>query len=155
MINEFKGPYRFLSNFYPSIIVYCNISYPTVEHFFQAMKTTDGVARKRIAAYRYPGQAKKAGRGLVLRPDWEDIKIKVMAYGLRQKFEGTPLGIELVKTYPHALIEGNYWHDNYWGDCLCAKCSSGAGENLLGKILQCLRTHLINGTLRAAHDPDF
>ena len=40
MINSFVGPCRFLSNFYPSEITYEGITYPTVEHAFQASKTT-------------------------------------------------------------------------------------------------------------------
>jgi hypothetical protein len=73
-IKGFSGQYRFLSNFYPSMIY----KYPTVEHFYQAMKTHDQELRSRIAACTTPGEAKRMGRNLDLRKDWEDIKNDVM-----------------------------------------------------------------------------
>ena len=41
MIVEFDGEYEFLSNFYHSPFTHDGITYPTNEHFFQAMKTLD------------------------------------------------------------------------------------------------------------------
>ena len=41
MINCFDGEFAFLSNFYPSLIFDGNIWFPTVEHYFQAAKTTN------------------------------------------------------------------------------------------------------------------
>lgn len=40
-IDRFSGPHRFLSNFYPSPIIYDGVAYPTVEHAYQAQKTLD------------------------------------------------------------------------------------------------------------------
>lgn len=37
------------------------------------------------------------------------------------------------------LIEGNYWHDTYWGVC------EGVGENHLGKLLMEIRNELYIG----------
>lgn len=50
MICFFDKRYSFLSNFYPTPITDNGIIYPTNEHFFQAMKTTDVEERKKIAA---------------------------------------------------------------------------------------------------------
>ena len=33
------------------------------------------------------------------------------------------------------LVEENYWHDNFWGNCLCPECNQIKGQNNLGKIL--------------------
>ena len=41
VILEFKGEYAFLSNFYPSTFILDGKIYPTVEHYFQAQKTTN------------------------------------------------------------------------------------------------------------------
>lgn len=51
MINEFRGKYRFLSNFFSQKVpvVYENITYPTVEHFYQAMKATNEAIRLSIS----------------------------------------------------------------------------------------------------------
>lgn len=138
MISEFRGKYRFLSNFYPSPITYARIRYPTVEHAFQASKTTDHEGRRRVSILPTPGLAKKAGRRLPLRPDWEDVKLAVMEELLRRKFQDTTLGLALVGTRPHELVEGNTWGDRYWGIDL----RTGHGENHLGLLLMKIREEL-------------
>ena len=91
---------------------------------------------KRLVLRNYAASAaKRAGRGVTLRSDWESIKRKVMEYALRHKFsEGTSHYDNLSKT-TGLLVEYNYWHDNEWGDCTCDKCNSKRGKNLLGKLL--------------------
>ena len=84
-IKEFEGEYAFLSNFYHAPVHYKGINYPTNEHYFQAMKTVDIELRKKIAAAPTPGEAKRLGRHVPLRPLWEDIKEKVMLSGLELK----------------------------------------------------------------------
>jgi len=140
MIQQFRGEYRFLSNFYPSKIEYGGIVYPTLEHFFQAMKTLDKKERLFIAQLPYPGQAKKAGRKVRLRPDWENIKLQVMAYGLSKKFKDPILREKLIGTTGKTLVEGNYWNDTYWGICL----KTGKGQNHLGNMLMQLRDALVS-----------
>ena len=139
MIMEFNGEFAFLSNFYPSPIEKDGIKYPTVEHFFQAMKTTYIEERKTIAAARTPGLAKRLGRQVHLRPDWEDIKVDVMKQGLELKFSDLELRMRLVNTGNMPLVEGNTWHDNTWGDCACPECANIQGHNILGKLLMDLR----------------
>ena len=78
MIAEFEGQYAFLSNFFPSPIIYEGITYPTNEHFFQAMKTLDQEERRAIAAAGTPGKAKRMGRQVSLRNDWEQVKVDVL-----------------------------------------------------------------------------
>ena len=139
MIDKFDGKYSFLSNFYPSKIVYEGIEYPSVEHAFQAAKTLDITKRLEIANLSSPGAAKRVGRQIDLRPDWEEVKEKVMEDCLRMKFTGsTELILKLFATEGHFLIEGTTWHDQYWGICTCEKCG-GNGENRLGKLLMKIR----------------
>ena len=140
MINDFTGDYYFLSNFSSSPIYEEPkpgeiIEYPTVEHYFQAMKTKNLGLRKKIAAAATPGQAKCMGRHLQLRPDWENIKLDVMASAIRGKFEWPELRKKLLATGDEELEEGNTWHDNFWGNCHCKKCQSIPGLNYLGAIL--------------------
>lgn len=142
MIIEFEGKYEFLSNFYPSPISYEGIVYPTNEHFFQAMKTLDINSRKAIAAADTPGKAKRMGRSVVLRPDWESVKVDVMRIGLQHKFKNPELRVKLLSTGNEELMEGNTWHDNTWGNCLCDKCINIPGRNMLGMLLMELRKEL-------------
>ena len=128
---EFDGENEFLSNFYHSPIFYEGIVYPTNEHFFQAMKTLNLKEREAIAAAPTPGVAKRMGRKVQLRSDWEDVKIEVMKKGLELKFRDYELAQKLIDTGDEELIEGNWWNDTYWGVC------NGIGKNMLGKLFEC------------------
>src|SRR4051794_31274057 len=86
MIERFDGEYAFLSNFWPSPLVRDGITYPTVEHAFQAAKAVDRLERQRIAALPTPGAAKRAGRKVAIRPDWETVKVAMMEDLVRRKF---------------------------------------------------------------------
>ena len=142
MIVEFDGQYDFLSNFYPSTIYHDGITYPTNEHFFQAMKTLDISERKAIAAAETPGLAKRMGRNVKLRPDWEKIKVDVMRLGLILKFTDAELAQKLIATGDEELVEGNWWCDQTWGSCTCPKHIRTPGRNLLGMLLMELRKDL-------------
>ena len=141
-IDSFNRDYAFLSNFYESPIEFEGIKYPTVEHYFQAMKTLNLSERKNIADAPTPGKAKQFGRSVWLRADWENVKDDVMLAGLRLKFQIPELRTELLNTGDAELIEGNFWHDNTWGDCVCDKCLDKPGENRLGKLLMKVREEI-------------
>lgn len=142
-INCFDREYAFLSNFYEAPIEKDGIEYPTNEHFFQAMKTLDIEKRKEIAAASTPGQAKRMGRNVNLRPDWEQSKYQIMKEGLTLKFfTHKDLAEKLFATGDAWLIEGNYWHDNTWGDCQCPRCLTIDGKNWLGTLLMEIRRGL-------------
>lgn len=132
----FDGEYAFLSNFYSSPITISGINFPTVEHAFQALKTIDAEERKKIAVAATPGQAKRLGRKVQLRQDWEEVKENVMYICLKAKFDIPELREKLLATGESELIEGNWWGDTYWGVC------NGIGQNRLGQLLMRLRTEL-------------
>lgn len=136
MINSFEGEYAFLSNFYEHPISNGVITFPTNEHYFQAMKTLEDDERLAIARATTPGQAKRMGRSVKLRPDWESIKLDVMETAVRIKFTDSELAAKLIATGDEELIEGNWWNDTFWGVC------NGVGENHLGKILMKVRADI-------------
>jgi predicted NAD-dependent protein-ADP-ribosyltransferase YbiA (DUF1768 family) len=80
-----------------------------------------------------PGEAKKAGRSVHLRTDWEQIKVGLMCGLVSQKFQDPKLKQMLLDTGDQELIEGNYWFDDFWG------VHNGKGKNQLGKILMLVR----------------
>jgi ribA/ribD-fused uncharacterized protein len=142
MIDSFRGPHAFLSNYCAAPLLYGGVRYPTVEHFFQAMKSPDPAERARVAALPTPIEAKRAGRTLKLRADWGEIKEVAMLWALRQKFApGTALAARLLATGEETLVEGNLWHDNYWGSCRCGRCGD-RGQNRLGELLMQVRREL-------------
>ena len=143
IIDYFSGEYGFLSNFSYSPITIEGKTWPTIEHMFQAGKTLDENMRERIRISPSPKEAKRIGRRMPLRPDWERIKKDVMLECVRLKF-GQNRGIreKLFGTGDAVLIEGNTWHDNIWGNCRCSRCREIKGQNLLGRILMKVREEL-------------
>lgn len=144
MINKFHGDYRFLSNFYPAIVYYKGVSFPTVEHAYQASKTLDDVVIRSISKLQADkaGKAKRIGRTVKLRLNWEVLKLSMMEIFIRQKFDQISLKKKLLQTGTEELIEGNTWHDNYYGNCECLRCKDIKGENHLGKLLMKVRKSL-------------
>ena len=140
-IHGFQDKYRFLSNFYMSEYKLNGKSYYTVENGFQSYKTDPPDERIRVAGT--PSEAKRLGRLVPLRSDWEEIKDKVMHEHVLAKFsQNDDLKQLLIKTNDAVLCEDNTWHDNYWGDCTCDKCQFIEGKNMLGKILMKVREQL-------------
>lgn len=146
MIDKFDGEYEFLSNFYPSEILFdpsgeCKLLAPSVEHAFQASKTLNTYEAIEILNAPTPGRSKRLGRKCKLRPDWERVKDDVMYFYLKEKFAIPELRDKLLATEDAILIEGTTWHDRYWGVCYCDKCQ-GHGRNKLGELLMRLRKEL-------------
>lgn len=135
-IARFDGDFAFLSNFYPAIISMDGMSFLNAESAFQAQKCLNRQDRFQFCNLS-PRDAKKLGRKVKLRLDWEAIKDQVMAYVLHLKFRQHPeLGNLLIATGDAELIEGNPWRDTYWGVC------DGVGKNRLGELLMQLRNEL-------------
>lgn len=145
MINHFKDDYAWLSNFYVASFLFRGVEYQTVEHFFQAHKTMLPLERTGVIECATPGQAKRAGRKVTLRDDWEEVKDAVMTAGVTLKFNAHPnLQEALRSTGQEVLVEGNYWCDQYWGSCYCRKHRGAPGLNRLGDVLMSYRARLIN-----------
>lgn len=136
------GTHMPLSNFYTHPIFLDGHSWPTNEHYYQAMKTLDPDERNDVQYCGSPGQSKRLGRKVTLRPDWEAVKYGVMRDALEAKFQpGEVLGDWLLATAPAMLVEGNTWHDTVWGVCTCERHRS-TGDNWLGVLLHNRRVEL-------------
>lgn len=140
VIKKFSGEYEFLSNFADTLI--CDdagIYYTTVEAAFQAAKTNDLELRRRMARFE-PKDAKRFGRKVDLRSDWDGVKDEIMYQLVKKKFSDNSFGYrdKLLATRDAELIEGNTWNDRYWGVC------RGEGKNKLGQILMRVREEIRN-----------
>ena len=143
IIDSFRGEHRFLSNFYPTPTPYRGVVFPASEHAYAAAKTSDPVAFQRVATASTPGEAKELGRGVELIPDWETVKFDAMWQILWAKFTySTALRNKLLATRGSLLVEGNDWHDQTWGSCVCQRHVSVPGGNALGVMLKALRLRL-------------
>lgn len=142
MISGFRGPNNFLSNFFECDITYNGITYKNTEAAFQAQKTKVRELQEKFANLD-PSAAKRKGRGLYLRTDWEEVKDNLMYEIVKAKFEQNPALLRsLLATGEVELVEANIWHDNYWGVCECEKCKDIQGKNNLGKVLMRVREEL-------------
>jgi ribA/ribD-fused uncharacterized protein len=137
MIDSFRGDYRFLSNFYM-------VGNTSVEHQYQAAKTDDLVLKAKILACEKPGEAKRMGHGIE-PPDWKTRSLSIMYKLVKQKFNILKLRERLLATGNEELCEGNNWHDNFWGACICADCADKKKFNHLGKILMQVREEARQG----------
>ena len=146
-IDSFKGRWAFLSNFHPCEVIHQGIRYPTVEHFYVAMKCnneqmingkhyTVGDFREMIAFTPNPGLVKKIGQKIKVRSDWDEKRLDFMNWAVREKFKDVNLAELLLSTEDMELIEGNVWNDTFWGVC------NGKGHNHLGKILMKVRDEI-------------
>lgn len=140
-VESFTGEFFFLSNMYPCRVVFDGMAYPSVENAFQAMKTDNREERIPFQSYK-PKEARKFGRKLKLKDNWEMKKLGLMEALVRYKF--TMYG-DLTWALTHidgVIVEGNTWGDEYWGRC------NGKGENHLGWILMDIRDDILKGKPR-------
>lgn len=135
MIKEFKNQYFFLSNFYECPIYYNKLVFCNVEAAFQAQKAIDEKEQYKFINLN-ASQARKLGKTIVLRKDWEEVKDNIMYEIVKRKFTvNKELQQKLIDTKDEELVEGNWWHDTYWG----MDSKTGIGKNKLGKILMKVR----------------
>ena len=135
VIDQFRGDYHFLSNFYPIPVMYEGQVYSSSEHAYMASKTNDLSQKQQIIDAKTPGEAKRLGRKATLRPDWEEVKYEVMWAILMAKFSAPDMRAKLIGTGDATLVEGNNWGDKYWGVDL----RTGEGHNRLGEALMEVR----------------
>ena len=137
--------YGCFSNFTYCKVNFGGITYNSTEAAWQAQKTLNENERKQFATLN-PSEAKKLGRKVNLRTDWEEVKYQLMVDVCYEKFKNSKKFREvLLSTENEEIIENTTgWHDNIWGNCECPKCINKPGRNLLGKALMEVREKLRN-----------
>jgi ribA/ribD-fused uncharacterized protein len=134
---KFRKEYAFLSNFYACPVAFEGYLHPSAEHAYQAAKTEDENERRVIRTAETPGDAKRLGREITLRPNWEETKMRFMREVIISKFKyHHAIAEQLLNTGDEELVEENWRGDTFWGVC------NGVGENHLGKILMKVRDEL-------------
>lgn len=123
------------SNFYPSPINLDGQIWPTVEHYYQAQKTTSEVDQKMIRLQSSAASARKLGQEVLLVPNWDEIKDEVMYKAVYAKFSQISTCRALLLSTSDAVIHEDSPHDYYWG-------WRNGGADKLGKILMRVREEL-------------
>lgn len=143
IVLEFRGKYRWLSNFHEVPIEFEGNTYQSTESAYQAAKCAN--IEDRALLYSNPSMtsadSKRIGSSVKLRDDWtEELRLKTMYKLNRQKFlNNADLAKKLIATGEAILMEGNLWGDTFWGVDL----KTGIGDNHLGRILMEIRFELM------------
>ena len=133
-IERFDGNHSFLSNFYEAPLVYKGLRYLNSESAYQGQKDP---SRAEEFVDLEAMKSKRLGRKVTIRDDWDSVKLDIMYEIVLAKFTQNPELLDKLKATGDAiLIEGNYWHDTFWGVC------EGKGKNYLGKIIMKIRAEL-------------
>jgi ribA/ribD-fused uncharacterized protein len=120
------------------------VEWPSVEHYFQAMKFVDDVYQEKIRQAPHPQKARKLGRRRLkkIRSDWSQVKDVIMTRGVYTRCRTYPnLAQQLLATGDRQLVE-NSQYDYYWG---CGR--DRRGNNAYGKVLMSVRSKLLEESL--------
>jgi ribA/ribD-fused uncharacterized protein len=135
-IKGFFGEYRYLSNFEVCDVYFDGDLYGSTEAAYMAGKTKDPEVRRQFfkSTGILPKDARKLGKIIPLREDWDKVRYDTMASVVFDKFyRDLGLRAKLLATGDKYIEETNHWNDRYWGVC------DGVGESNLGKILMATR----------------
>lgn len=113
--------------------------WPTVEHYFQALKFREAEYQERIRAAKSPKEARKLGRSKrqPLREDWKKVREVVLTRAIYTRARTyNQLAAALLETGDKTLVENNAY-DYFWG---CGR--DRRGENRYGKVLMKVRARL-------------
>ena len=125
------------SNFYRHEIEINDEVWPTVEHYYQAMKFCGQEYYHLIKAAPNPREAKRLGKcNPNIVTDWEEYKEAIMYQALLAKFSDAILAEKLLST-GELRIEEHSHEDAYWGTG-----RDGSGKNRMGEILMIVRDDL-------------
>lgn len=134
-----QDPYGEFSNFYSAPINLNDQTWPTTEHYFQAMKFEGSPYKETIRTANKPGKAASLGRSRAhpIRPDWEQVKYGIMKEAVRAKFQQHQHLKELLLGTGQAELVEHTSRDRCWADG-----GDGTGLNWLGKVLMEVREEL-------------
>ena len=114
--------------------------WPSVEHYYQAMKYSDEDYREQIRNAAHPADATKLGKSKKhgRRKDWDKVKETFMTRGTYIKCRTHPeVAQALLATGNQQIIETSQY-DYYWG---CGR--DRRGDNQYGKVLMAVRNKLL------------
>jgi ribA/ribD-fused uncharacterized protein len=113
--------------------------WPSVEHYYQAMKFSDEAYREQIRLAPHPADATKLGKSKRhgRRKDWDKVKETFMTRGTYIKCRTHPEVTEaLLATGTQPIVETGMY-DYFWG---CGR--DLRGNNAYGKVLMNVRERL-------------
>jgi ribA/ribD-fused uncharacterized protein len=113
--------------------------WPSVEHYFQAMKFEEAVDQEKVRQADHPAKARRLGRSRFrkIRKDWSKVRRVIMTRAIYTKMRTHPeLAERLLTTEDIKLVE-NSQYDYFWG---CGR--DLRGHNTYGQVLMDVRGKL-------------
>ncbi len=113
--------------------------WPSVEHYFQAMKFEDPQVQEKVRQAEHPARARRLGRSRFrrLRKDWSKVRRVIMTRAVYTKCRTHPEVAErLLGTGDSRLFESSQY-DYFWG---CGR--DRRGHNTYGLVLMDVRNKL-------------
>jgi N-glycosidase YbiA len=146
--------FGFLSRFHPAPTLPDGMTWPTVEHYYQAQKSFDRRIARRSGMRSPPGLAKQLAapphtsrravrkawflkNNALPRPDWHEVKLDIMRRADLANFTQHPdLAALLLATGDAELVEDSP-SESFWGTG-----PDGQGINWAGRVPMEIRTRL-------------
>jgi len=113
--------------------------WPSVEHYYQAMKFTDEGIREQIRNADHPEAVRKLAKKhrRQVREDWKRLRKTVMTRGIYIKCRTHAEVAEALLATGDQEIRETSQYDYYWG---CGR--DGRGDNVYGRVLMNVRARL-------------
>jgi ADP-ribosylglycohydrolase/predicted NAD-dependent protein-ADP-ribosyltransferase YbiA (DUF1768 family) len=135
-VDDFTGPFGFLSNSARVPIEIDGLRYPTDEHAYSSRRIAWEAVASDVRFIPTPAGA-IARREVPAHPNWKNDRSNVMEALLAVKFApGSHAANRLLATGDASLRNENWWFDRFWGTV------DDIGENRLGLMLEDLRDSL-------------
>ncbi|MBT8119818.1 MAG: NADAR family protein [Gammaproteobacteria bacterium] len=116
------------------------VEWPSVEHYYQAMKFEDGEIRESIRSADHPEKASKLSKAnkKLVRKDWSQVRQVMITRAVYTKCRShQEIADLLLSTGDKHIVEATMY-DYYWG-----VGRDGRGHNVFGKVLMAVRDKLM------------
>tara|TARA_R110001592_G_scaffold1664_2_gene9696 strand:+ start:3686 stop:4156 length:471 start_codon:yes stop_codon:yes gene_type:complete len=128
-----------LASYSKHAFVLDDFEWPSVEHYYQAMKFDDAEYREKIRQAPHPAEASKLGKSKAhkKRKDWRKVSVTYMTRGTYIKCRTHPEAAQMLLNSGQREIKDVSQYDYFWGSGRDMR-----GDNTFGKILMGVRNKL-------------
>lgn len=128
-----------LASYSKHAFVLDDFEWPSVEHYYQAMKFDDAEYREKIRQAPHPAEASKLGKSKAhkKRKGWHKVSVTYMTRGTYIKCRTHPEAAQMLLNSGQREIKDVSQYDYFWGSGRDMR-----GDNTFGKMLMGIRNKL-------------